>query len=484
MGGIGRLLVWLSGADYETLAVQHGRVRARYVGTGTGIVITGLIAGCSMWFALTSALGVSAAAAAAPLAACWALAIMCIDRWVVVSLERREGRGPLGYLVAASPRIALALVLGFVISTPITLRVFQKEIDFHLQLAQSAARSAYLSSPARTKLVDQIKTDQERVDSLAAGGTGTTTQPAQVTNLQTQLKNAKSKLASDTPQETNFYNEWQCEAYGIPLPDGTTCPAGNGQLAAAAKGSYETFKIAVRQDQETITGLEASITKAQASVRNEAEQELPAARKTLKNDQNQLAAQDQDFAKQNAGDTGLLARINALDGAAAASPGLQAARWLLFLVFFLIDCLPALMAITHVLNEPDDYEKAIGAGVATRELINDTNLRDKKRDAESLSWERAQRRDATARVRADAEQQVAMHNARCWADAQTGLRGRSARKRAAGQPAAGSGRSWPQDSTPASSGSRQVFIRRYMPPPDPASQNGHVSGNGSWGGTS
>lgn len=27
MGGIGRLLVWLSGADYETLAVQHGRVR-------------------------------------------------------------------------------------------------------------------------------------------------------------------------------------------------------------------------------------------------------------------------------------------------------------------------------------------------------------------------------------------------------------------------------------------------------------------------
>lgn len=482
MGRIGRLLVWLSGADYETLAVQHGRVRAKYVGTGTGIVITGLIAGFSMWFALTTALGVSVAAAG-PLAACWALAIMCIDRWLVVSLERCEGRGPLGYLVAASPRLALALVLGFVISTPVTLRVFQKEIDFHLQLAQSAARSAYLSSPARTKLVNQIKTDQERVDSLAAGGTGTTTQPAQVTNLQTQLTNAKTKLSSDSAQEKDFFNEWQCEAYGVPLPNGSTCPAGNGQLAAAAEGSYGTYKTAVQQDQENITGLEASIANAQASMGNEAAQELPAARTTLQNDQNQLAAQDQDFAKQNAGDTGLLARINALDAAAAASPGLQAARWLLFLVFLLIDCLPALMAITHVLNDPDDYEKAIGAGAATREWINDTNLRDRERDAESLSWERAQRRDATAKVRADAEQQVAMHHARRWADGQTGPRGRSLRKRPGGRAVAGSSRSWPQDGTPATSGSHQVFIRRYTPPPGRASQNGHA-GNGSWGGTS
>src|SRR6202041_666601 len=130
-----------------------------------------------------------------------------------------------------------------------------------------------------------------------------------------------------------------------------------GQLAAAAKSSYGTFESAVEQDQETITGIETSITDAQASVGNEAAQELPAARTALENDQHQLAVQDQDFAKQNAGDTGLLARINALDAAAAASPGLQAGRWLLFLVFLLIDCLPALMAITHVLNEPDDYEK-------------------------------------------------------------------------------------------------------------------------------
>jgi hypothetical protein len=484
MGGIGRLLVWLSGADYETLAVQHGRVRAKYVGTGTGIVITGLIAGFSMWFALTTALGASASAAG-PLAACWALAIMCIDRWLVVSLERREGRGPLGYLVAASPRLALALVLGFVISTPITLRVFQKEIDFHLQLAQSAARSAYLSSPARTKLENQINADQERVDSLAAGGTGTSAaQPTQVTNLEKQLANAEVKLKNDTAQQTGDYNNWQCQLYGN-SPTGATCPAGDGKLAGAAESAYETSKTAVQQDQETIAGLEGSIAKAQTGVGREAAQELPTAKTTLKNDQNQLAAQDKDFAQQNAGDTGLLARINALDAAAAASPGLQVARWLLFLVFLLIDCLPALMAITHVLNDPDDYEKAIGAGVATREWINDTNLRDRELDAETLSWERAQRRDATAKVRADAEQQVAMHNARRWADAQTGPRGRSARERAGGRAAARSGRSWPQDSTPTAYGRRQVFIRRYTPPPPGhASQNGHVSGSGSWGGTS
>jgi Domain of unknown function (DUF4407) len=75
-------------------------VRAKYIGIGTGIVITGLIAGLSMWFALTTALGIPDAVAV-PLAACWSLVIMCFDRWLVVSLERRQGRRLRRYLADA-----------------------------------------------------------------------------------------------------------------------------------------------------------------------------------------------------------------------------------------------------------------------------------------------------------------------------------------------------------------------------------------------
>lgn len=479
MGFIGRLLVWLSGADYETLAAQHGRVRAKYVGTGAGIVITGLIAGLSMWFALTTALGISAAVAA-PLAACWVLVIMSIDRWLVVSLERREGRGVLGYLIAASPRIALAAVLGFVISVPITLRVFQKEIDFQLEQAQSTARAVYLRSPARTKLESQIAADQERVASLAAGGTGTgTAQEPALMALGNQLAILNKKLGSDTVQETGFYNEWQCEAYGVPLPNGSLCPVGNGPLAAAAESSYETYKAAVQIDNENIARMQGRINSAESGAASAATKQLPAAEATLKADQNKLVSQDAQFDAQNANDNGLLARINGLDAAAAVSPGLQAGRWLLFLVFFLIDCLPALMAITHALNEPDDYEKAIAAAAGTREQIAKKSLDDLVLDADSLSRERARRRDATAKALADAEQQVKLHKARQWVDDQTRLGARPARKRTAARSAS----SWQRDGTPPVQGTPQVFIRRYAPPPDRASQNGHVPVTGPSGGT-
>jgi Domain of unknown function (DUF4407) len=476
----GRLLVWLSGADYETLAAQHGRVRAKYVGTGAGIAITGLIAGLSMWFALTTALGTPAVVAAL-LAACWVLVIMSIDRWLVVSLDRREGRGAFRYLLSASPRLALAIVLGFVISTPITLRVFQKEIDFRLEQAQATARAAYLVSPARVNLMNQIKADQDRVESLAAGGTGIDKKPdLALTSLQNQLASLKKQLASDTTQETGFYNEWQCEAYGVPLPDGSSCPVGSGPLAAAAKSSYFNYKAAVTQDQASIRSVQASITDAQTSIKKAAIQQLPTATAKAKADQARLTQQDNAFAARNAGNTGLLARINALDAAAAANPGLQAGRWLLFLVFFMIDCLPALMAITHALNDPDDYEKAIMASAGTREEIAKKNLRDLELDADRLSRERARNRGVTAKAIADMEQRVKLHKSQRWADKQTRRRVRPVSKRAATR----SARSRQRIGTPPARSTPQVFIRRYVPQTGRSSRNGHVPGDGPSGGGS
>ena len=480
MRNIGRLFVWLSGADYDTLAAQHGRVRAKYIGIGTGIVITGFIAGLSMWFALTTALGIPDAAAVC-LAACWSLVIMCIDRWLVVSLERRQGRTLRRYLMDASPRLLLAFVLGFVISTPITLRVFQKEIDLQLVQMQNANLNNYLKSPARTKLVDQITADEARTASLASGGTGTSTkQEPAVTELQSQQPGLNRKLASDTAQETNFYNEWQCEAYDVPLPDGSSCPAGNGQLAGAAKNSYYTYKAAVKADNGAITALQHRINQAEGGVASSATRQLPAAEAALRTDRDKLTARDAQFEQQNANDDGLLAQINGLDAAAAASPGLQAGRWLLFLVFFLIDCLPALMAITHVLNGQDDYETAVATAAVTRGKIAKTHMDDLLHDAESLSRERALRRDATAKALADAEQQVKLHKARQWADRQTSLGARPAGQGAARRAAGRASRAWQRDSTPPAQGTPQVFIRRYTPP-DPASPNGRGPGRSAGG---
>jgi hypothetical protein len=468
MNWLGRLLVWMSGADYDVLS-RYRHEKAKYVGAGSGILITGIIAGLSMWFALTSALGTQVPVATA-LAACWALVIMSIDRWLVVSMKRQPGYKLGRYIRAAAPRLFLAAVLGFVISTPITLRVFQKEIDFQLGRMQDSARAAFLKSPARVKLENALAAEKARAASLAQGGLGTGTADSKLTEL-------NAKLAADKAQANQDFNRWQCELYGIPMPDGTKCPdIGPGPVEAQAEKAYKADRAAVNQDRDAIKQEQSDLGAADSKA-------LPAAGRQVALDQSELNSQLAAFNAQDAANTGLLERINALDAASAKRPDLAIARWLLFLLFFLVDCLPALMAITHVRNPPDEYEEAIAQGIATRKAISQQHLDDLAEDAKALSLEREQRRAGTARAQADAEQRVRLHDTSRWEESQ----GRQSRRRATRRAAAGPGRTrqgTASQGMPPGQGRPQVFIRQFRPPHGIGSQNGQVPGNGSAGGVS
>jgi hypothetical protein len=243
-------------------------------------------------------------------------------------------------------------------------------------------------------------------------------------------------------------------------------------LAQAARTSYENSKTTVQQDQADISQVQDAIEAAESGESSAAKTELPAAQAQLSSDNDQLSWQYAAFSAGNAQNTGLLDRINALDEASAASPGLQAGRWLLFLVFLLIDCLPALMAITHALNGTDDYEKAIAEAAAIKARIVQLDQADQVLDADSLSRQRARIRDATASGLAEAEQHVQLHGARQWVDWQTGGPRPAAwpGRRPGGLPA----RSQQRNPAPPRLVRPQVFIRQYTPPPGPGQRNGHA----------
>src|ERR1700733_1916149 len=73
----GQFLITLSGARPEILALCPGE-RIRFQSIGWAILITSGMAVVSMWFALTTALGVHPYAAL-PIALLWGLVIMGID---------------------------------------------------------------------------------------------------------------------------------------------------------------------------------------------------------------------------------------------------------------------------------------------------------------------------------------------------------------------------------------------------------------------
>ena len=122
--------------------------RAKFESRGWAILITGGVAAVSMWFALASVMGVNGILAA-PIALLWGLLIMVIDRWLVISMPVSS---TWRMLAAAAPRLMIALLLGTLISTPLTLRIFQQEINAEISVIRHQQLNEFLANPQRSQL--------------------------------------------------------------------------------------------------------------------------------------------------------------------------------------------------------------------------------------------------------------------------------------------------------------------------------------------
>src|SRR5215218_4624508 len=132
-GRTGNGLAVLAGARPDVLAAAPG-ARAKFVALGGVLLSTGALAVMSAAFAVHMALGVWWPFALL-LGVGWGFVIVNLDRMLLVgmahdsSLQRN--------LLMAVPRVGLALVLGIVISTPLTLQIFHKEIDTQVVALQA-----------------------------------------------------------------------------------------------------------------------------------------------------------------------------------------------------------------------------------------------------------------------------------------------------------------------------------------------------------
>ena len=351
---MGSPLIWLSGAQRDILA-RCKADRPKYIGMGAAVLITATIAAVSMTFALHSALKVTLAAAI-PFAVAWGFAIMSLDRWLVVSLVRQPRK--LNYLLLALPRVALGVLFGLIISTPFTLQIFQPEINQQITLIQQQRADNYYKNLATDPLTRKIKADQAKVDNdeavIAAGG-DTGENPADdptVIALTAQLTKTSAKATSD-------YDMWHCELYGFP----GHCDAGNGPAATADYQAYSADETEINILRSGITTREAQISRSNsaAAARNmaNAESDLGPDKAKLAADQAEQTGLENAFNGTNASNAGLLLRLQALGEVAAGSGALQAARWLLFLFFTAIECLPVLVKVLLNLGPENGYEKAL-----------------------------------------------------------------------------------------------------------------------------
>lgn len=120
-----------SGADTDLLSECPKSEQIKFAGIGGTVFFTALLATIASAYALFTVFDSVFVAVAFGLV--WGFLIFNLDRFIVSSLKKRDDK--MDELLQAAPRIVLALIIAVVISKPLELKIFEKEID-HVLLEQ------------------------------------------------------------------------------------------------------------------------------------------------------------------------------------------------------------------------------------------------------------------------------------------------------------------------------------------------------------
>lgn len=292
--------LFCSGVD-RTILEQCPSDRNKYAGIGATVFFTGLLAFFSSGYALYTVF--ETAWAAVPFGLVWGLMIFNLDRYIVMSMKS-NGRWWRDLFVAL-PRVALAILLALVISKPLEMKIFEKEINAELvQMEQEVYKLQE----------DRVKTRyQDQID-----------------NYRGQVEQWKSEIAAKTALRDTLVRMAAQEA------DGT---GGSGQrnLGPIYKAKKQNADLA---DQELANLIAAN----QPLIR-----EKEAAIKDLEGSV-QAEISNLERSRYN----GLAARMEALERLGAKSKAILLASLFITLLFIAIECAPILVKLISY-RSPYDY---------------------------------------------------------------------------------------------------------------------------------
>jgi hypothetical protein len=114
-----------SGADTQILSTCSNGEQNKYAGIGATVFFTALMAWIAASYALFTVF--DNVALAIVFGFIWGLLIFNLDRFIVSTIKKRNRFSD--ELIQASPRIILAIIIALVISKPLEIKLFEKEID-------------------------------------------------------------------------------------------------------------------------------------------------------------------------------------------------------------------------------------------------------------------------------------------------------------------------------------------------------------------
>ncbi|WP_103069487.1 DUF4407 domain-containing protein [Aquimarina sediminis] len=238
-----RFFILCSGADADVLADCSGGEQNKYVGIGATVFFTAIMAFIAASYALYTVFDNYITAAFFGLI--WGFLIFNLDRFIVSTIKKKDSF--MDELLQASPRIILAIIIAIVISKPLELKIFEKEID-RVLLEQkneftlaNKEQIATQYTPAITTLDSNISTLKEEVS----------TKETEVNNLyETYIAEAEGKKGTEIIGKGPVYKEKR-EKHDAALGELTELKKTNAEKIALLEHKKNELTIAYNNQVST-----------------------------------------------------------------------------------------------------------------------------------------------------------------------------------------------------------------------------------------
>lgn len=303
-----QFFILCSGADKELLEGCSEGEQTKYVGIGATVFFTAVMAFIASAYALFTVFDNVYPALLFGLV--WSLLIFNLDRFIVSTIRKRDKFG--SEFLQATPRIILAVIIAIVISKPLEIKIFEKEINTVLLKQKNA-----MALNNKKEVANYFKSDLDK--------------------NKTEIDKLKSEITTKEKEVNTLYETYITEAEGT---------AGTKKLG---KGPVFKEKIAKHDlaKKELDTLQKTNLAKIAEMEKNT---------KTLQTDLDKKVTETQPIID---GFDGLMARINALD----KLPWLPS--FFIMLLFLAIETSPIIAKLLSPKGEYDfkleDLETALKA---------------------------------------------------------------------------------------------------------------------------
>ena len=147
------LFMLCSGADKTLLEGCSQGEKTKFVGIGAAVFFTAVMAFLASAYALFTVFDSVYPAIAFGLV--WSLLIFNLDRFIVSTIRKRDKLS--AEFLQATPRILLAIIIAIVISKPLEIKIFEKEINTVLLKEKNA-----MALKNKKEVADYFKTDLDK----------------------------------------------------------------------------------------------------------------------------------------------------------------------------------------------------------------------------------------------------------------------------------------------------------------------------------